>query len=253
MGPTRRPHHQPPAWTSRPPPRGLSQSPAGRWGLAAGKKVLQHEEQTRHTAALESPKTIYSLVWPSRSVRKRWAGATDTQTGVSLLSCTSPLRTPRREEPALTRAQVPQGWQALQGERQGHCEGPQGLSGPVLRLPPGPHSPGHCLCISPEMLMGCLGAAPLPAVGAGLCLGHSQGICRVGILAANLIDKITSAFDPHGYSRVSCFSVSKGTWPAWGNGSSGSSPHTAPGRQPHRRPAADCGDPGRAPRTAAHS
>lgn len=134
-------HHQPPAWTSLPPPRRLSQSPAGRWGLAARKKVPQNEEQTRHTAALESPKTIYSLMWLSRSVRKRQAGAMDTQTGVSLLSCMSPPRTPRREEPALTCAQVPQGWQALQGERQGHCEGLQGLSGPALRLLPGPHSP----------------------------------------------------------------------------------------------------------------
>ena len=170
--------------------------PSREEGAGCRKNVLQHEEQTRHTAALESPKTIYSLMWLSCSVRKRWAGATDTQTGMSLLSCTSPPRTPRREEPALTRAQVPQGWQALQGERQGHCEGPQGLLGPALRLPPGPHSPGRCLCISPEMLMGCLGTAPLPAAGAGLCLGHSQGICRAGILAANLIDKITSAFDP---------------------------------------------------------
>lgn len=89
--------------------------------------------------------------------------------------------------------QAPRGLQALQGGRA-TVRG-RGGSRPGLRRLPGPRLPGRCLCISPETLMGCLGAAPLPAAGAGLCLGHSQGICRAGILAANLIDKISSAFD----------------------------------------------------------
>lgn len=82
------------------------------------------------------------------------------------------------------------------------------------------------------MLRGCLGAAPVPALpaawGAGLWLGHSQGVCRAGILAVNLTDKITSA---SGHEVI--FKVAR---PAWGHG-----------RQARRRASLGRGDRGRAP------
>lgn len=156
--------------------------------------------------------------------------------------------TPRTEEPlsllcAPARPAGPAG-------RQGHCEGRLGAG---LRLLPGPRLPGRCLCISPETLMGCL-VLPLcrpQAPGSALA---TTGICRAGILAANLIDKISSDFDCVVFQgSVKCLSFEGHTAGAWGHRSSGSSPHTAPSRQPSRRPGSDCGDPSRVPRTAAHS
>ena len=97
--------------------------------------------------------------------------------------------------------------------------------------------------------MGCLGAGPLLAAGARLCLGHSQGICRTGILAANLIDKISSAFDSMVIQGSAASQFPRAHRQPGATGPAGA----VPSRQPRARPTLDCGDPGKAPRTAAHS